>query len=812
MKNSRFIISLFVVFFSYNAFSEKTVDFQGDNIHNRAELSMIVQSGDVDGFNTVGKKVKLPAKTFILTNENNLMFCFPYKCAIEQYHRDWAACLFPATTEKSCFVILNSGACPYIDIFDFKLKNISRIRNAQTLNEFAHEIKNIMEKDTFKMTLHMGHVISPTSFESLETDESVCLFFISYKKPFFIRCNIRTGEIFKEFYLSDFFSRYCPENVKKVIAPAKEVSPSDLYHSWKECSDERINISGDIINKARIAGLYYRYWGEGISREAGFSIIKKSLIEAIILKKAAERSGILATPLLVKEEMNKANSKLPVSEQQKLDKMSQVSGYKNFEDYIQRISEDKYIQEMFAISKYLEPQISVISVNIAESDTYYKENLEKIKRFLNFPEKAGLPAPTSIVINFIDRLAKSGENQNNISSFKSLKTELIAGKPDSIQQLLTRFDIEVEENVDNPPVNMSQWQKVAGSDNILIGDLYSSNGKEKLPLLIVGSWQEVYYRYASKMLLKEKIENKIREIIEIGKKDLSVSVNNEPSDFKLSKHGMFDKPLPEELQRLKIEKAERNAPIKELFTEAELKTLSFCPESAGIFKSSYEEALFYDHSGDYVKALKCLTKSANDENNFRAEFKLGEYYKYGRKGIDRKPEVGNTWYQKAIVNIEQQKQQTPEMLWILGCCYKEGSQGKSDSGKVIKFFKEAVQQNYGPALSSLAECYYDGYGVKQDMPASVELLKKAVSADDGRAMALLGSWFLSGPPESINEGLVLIKRSILKYDPVGQYSLGLAYLRGTGLKKNQENAVFWLQKSADQGYPWAVEILTKIRK
>lgn len=337
MKNSRLIIIAFVVLFSCNAYSGSLTDSQGGNINNKTELSMIVQSGEIDGRNTVGKTVKLPTKTFLFAQENRLTFCFPYKCYFSQLQEDWFACLLPDIHERTYFVVLTSGARPYIDIFDFKLKNINRIHNSQTLYEFVHEIKSIVEKDTFKMALRMGPVISPASFESLEADENICLFFISYKKPFFIRCNIRTGEIFKEFYLSDFFSRYCPENVKKIIAPAKEVSPSDLYHTWKDCSDERINIGGDIINKARIAGLYYRYWGDGISQEAGFSLIKKSLIEAVILKKAAERSGILATTFLVKEEMEKASSKLPVSEQQKLDRISQASGDKNLGDYIQQI-------------------------------------------------------------------------------------------------------------------------------------------------------------------------------------------------------------------------------------------------------------------------------------------------------------------------------------------------------------------------------------------------------------------------------------------------------------------------------------------
>ncbi len=45
-----------------------------------------------------------------------------------------------------------------------------------------------------------------------------------------------------------------------------------------------------------------------------------------------------------------------------------------------------------------------------------------------------------------------------------------------------------------------------------------------------------------------------------------------------------------------------------------------------------------------------------------------------------------------------------------------------------------------------------------------------------------------------------------------QYAVGYMYFYGYGVPMDTESGVFWIQKSADQHYPPAVQALTSIRK
>ncbi|BDR57661.1 SEL1-like repeat protein [Xylocopilactobacillus apicola] len=49
-------------------------------------------------------------------------------------------------------------------------------------------------------------------------------------------------------------------------------------------------------------------------------------------------------------------------------------------------------------------------------------------------------------------------------------------------------------------------------------------------------------------------------------------------------------------------------------------------------------------------------------------------------------------------------------------------------------------------------------------------------------------------------------------NPHGQYNLAISYLEGKlGLSNNMEKAIFWLNKSADQGFSKAIKLRNKLR-
>ena len=799
MKIRVLMIGFFVVFLSYNIYSEEIAE----KTNNKVGLSLTTIKGISDGWDTFGKRIKLPSKTFLLQNKD-LTLKFTYKSSSSQIHANWTPFLLPIASEKKSFVVLMIGALPRIDVFDVKIKNISKIRNSQTLNELVHTLKSIMTKEIFKV----GGSVTPSSLELFEMGKNVCVFFINYnKKRVFIRGDLRTGKLFKESRLSDFFSIYCPSNIKRVLAPVKIVSSSDLYHSWKDCSDKRVNISGNIIDKAKIAGLFYKYRQQGFSRKAGFSIIKKSLIDAVILKKAAERFGILATPLLVKKEIEKRSSKLPVSERQKLNRISKKLGYKDFKDYIRRISNNKYVQEMFAISKYLEPQISNITINDDELNAYYKKNAEAIKKTFHFSGKIRRLAHNSMIINFMSKSTKSKENQKNVNSLKNLKMKLIMGKDNSIQQILSqfKFEIEIGRKPKMHPRDMSKWQNIPGLKNVLIGNLYNEDGKEKLSLLIVGSWREVYYKYAAKILLKKKIQKKIHKIIEIEKKNLSISITESPKKKSESSknNAEWRKKHMSREEWMRVKGVSTSS--EKLLTESELEKL-FKPIDSKSIKNKYELAQAYDQQGDFVAAFKIL-KKLPEHGNLPANILLANYLQKGRKGIKNNPVKARELYQKIIAAVQSKSAMpTAQEYYLLGLSLKEINPKPKASAESIKAFEIAVNANYAPALCRLGECYWEGYSVRQNMKKGKELLTKSADMGYPRGMAFVSSLYLSS---GNTKGLSLVKKSVIAGDKIGQYCLGVAYLMGAGLKRNKSKAEFWLQKSADQGYIKAINLLKK---
>jgi hypothetical protein len=68
--------------------------------------------------------------------------------------------------------------------------------------------------------------------------------------------------------------------------------------------------------------------------------------------------------------------------------------------------------------------------------------------------------------------------------------------------------------------------------------------------------------------------------------------------------------------------------------------------------------------------------------------------------------------------------------------------------------------------------------------------------------------------EAANKGLYQVARSefhkaAVKGDARAQYSLGIMYFDGIGVKQDRKEAVIWLKKAADQGHKLAIEVLKR---
>ncbi|MGC2466069.1 MAG: tetratricopeptide repeat protein, partial [Candidatus Acidiferrum sp.] len=96
----------------------------------------------------------------------------------------------------------------------------------------------------------------------------------------------------------------------------------------------------------------------------------------------------------------------------------------------------------------------------------------------------------------------------------------------------------------------------------------------------------------------------------------------------------------------------------------------------------------------------------------------------------------------------------------------------------------------------------------------VALYKKAALLGDPAAQCNLGVAYIdgSGAKRNLSQGMRWLNKAAKKGDAKAQYNVGLAYLEGEGVKQNLSRARYWLRKAAGQGHSKASGVLRKLEK
>ncbi len=172
----------------------------------------------------------------------------------------------------------------------------------------------------------------------------------------------------------------------------------------------------------------------------------------------------------------------------------------------------------------------------------------------------------------------------------------------------------------------------------------------------------------------------------------------------------------------------------------------------------YNEAHGLYAAKRYSEALPKMQEAA-DAEFVPAQLALAKSYDFGQ-GVAKNPTRAAYWYRKAAMNGDPNAQDN------LGLCYYFGSGVKKDLPTAVKWHQRAADQGYAPAWNNLGLCYRNGEGVAQDEIRAADCFRKA---------AELGN-------------------------DAGQYNLGRCYYHGVGVVQNLEQARFWIERSAAQGY------------
>lgn len=119
----------------------------------------------------------------------------------------------------------------------------------------------------------------------------------------------------------------------------------------------------------------------------------------------------------------------------------------------------------------------------------------------------------------------------------------------------------------------------------------------------------------------------------------------------------------------------------------------------------------------------------------------------------------------------------------LKCFYGYIAEKTGDHHSAIRIFEECIEhKNDVYSMIWLAQIYETGVGVPQDLEAATALMRRGAHLDDEAGYASLA-----------------------------RYHYGVSLFEGKGTKVNKEEAIYWLNRAADEGIKDASDYLEAIR-
>ena len=216
----------------------------------------------------------------------------------------------------------------------------------------------------------------------------------------------------------------------------------------------------------------------------------------------------------------------------------------------------------------------------------------------------------------------------------------------------------------------------------------------------------------------------------------------------------------------------------------------------------------------YEKAVECFHQSA-ELGNMTAKFFLGCCYSKGY-GVEQDDEKAFEWHEKSANGG------CPESQVVLGDCYLEAIHVEQDYQKSDEWYRKAAEQGYAEAQYHLGCAYYgldmreDGEGVKVDDFKAFEWWFKSAEQGNIDAIGMLKNFtnpnYFRRNVQAYGE-----ENNAKKFDwlpnaaeqgyPIAQLNLGLLYIEGDGITKDEKIGVEWVRKAAEQGFVQAQGVM-----
>ncbi len=200
--------------------------------------------------------------------------------------------------------------------------------------------------------------------------------------------------------------------------------------------------------------------------------------------------------------------------------------------------------------------------------------------------------------------------------------------------------------------------------------------------------------------------------------------------------------------------------------------------------------------GAEPRATDALAKlrAKAESGDATAQNKVGDIYKYGF-GVSQNPVEALKWYLKAA---EQGSVFAEDSL---GQMYLDGEGVTKDPAVALQWYHKAAAQGDEFAPYCLGQIYRDGDGVRKNRVEAEKWYHMA--SDRGYSSAKTALQSLPSPPAD------LLRRAQAG-DAEAQRNLGSMYQSGNGVEKDNDQAVQWYRKAAEQGDIISIDMLWSI--
>lgn len=223
---------------------------------------------------------------------------------------------------------------------------------------------------------------------------------------------------------------------------------------------------------------------------------------------------------------------------------------------------------------------------------------------------------------------------------------------------------------------------------------------------------------------------------------------------------------------------------------------------------------------DFDKAYHLFLLEA-EFGNALAMHDLGRMFADGL-GREIDLQSAHAWYEKALaafLSAEEEKPK-PYLEYRIGKMYAAGLGTEQDYGQAASWFQEAVEKNHKYAQYSLGCLYYRGQGVVQDYAEALRLYTLSANQGNPYADYELSKMYRDGVGTPVDatdsdqhfkaafSGFYRLEKD--SHDDKLQYRLGQMLYNGTGMDKDVQAAVSYLEKSAQLGNVNAQYLLGKV--